>query len=254
MPKQKLRLKGNKRQVYITFDGVHDLSNNLRNIDYIWDLWARTDNSVRWSRLNLLSVPDCIQNHASRTRSLISSSSYLVSARARTFDYRASRMNITVRNSVRASLDIRRYRFPFVRFSAGYIVDVSPFFSLLYAASHAASFCKPSWRTNANVTPLCGVPPAVGVTSGGGAERRKPIVASTRPNHLRFCGQAIHVPSGFSRYSLTAHRDRDEPGYRLLLPRNPRHRTREAFLSNEPLSAKSSSKCHDLYFISEQQK
>ncbi|CAL1687035.1 unnamed protein product [Lasius platythorax] len=58
----------------------------------------------------------------------------------------------------------------------------------------------------------------VGVTSGGGAERRKPIVASTRPNHLRFCGQAIHVPSSFSRYSLTAHLDRDEPGYRLLLP------------------------------------
>lgn len=83
--------------------------------------------------------------------------------------------------------------------------------------SHAAAFCKPLWRTNAVVTLLCGVPPMVGVTSGGGAEHRKPIVASTRPNHLRFCGQAIHVPSGCSQYSLTAHLDRDEPGYRLFL-------------------------------------
>lgn len=87
-----------------------------------------------------------------------------------------------------------------------------------FQESHAAAFCKPSWRTNADVTLLCGVPPMVGVTSGGGAERRKPIVASTRPNHLRFCGQAIHVPSSFSRYSLTAHLDRDEPRYRLLPP------------------------------------
>ncbi|KYN35524.1 hypothetical protein ALC56_10081 [Trachymyrmex septentrionalis] len=86
------------------------------------------------------------------------------------------------------------------------------------------------------VTPLCGVPPAVGVTSGGGAERRKPIVASTRPNHLRFCGQAIHVPLSFSWYSLTARRDRDELGYRLLLSRNPRHRSHEAFMNNESLS------------------
>ncbi|KYQ51139.1 hypothetical protein ALC60_09787 [Trachymyrmex zeteki] len=78
-----------------------------------------------------------------------------------------------------------------------------------------AVFYKPSWRTNADVTPLCGVPPAVGVTSCGGAERRKPIVASTRPNHLRFCGQAIHVPLSFSWYSLTARRDRDEHSFRI---------------------------------------
>lgn len=89
-----------------------------------------------------------------------------------------------------------------------------PFFSPSATSSYRAAFCKPSWKTNADVTPLCGVPPAVGVTSGEGAERRKPIVASTRPNHLRFCGQAIHVPSSFSWYSLTAHRDRDETRYR----------------------------------------
>lgn len=118
-------------------------------------------------------------------------------------------------------------------------------------SGHAAAFCKPSWRTNADVTPLCGVPPAVGVTSGGGAERRKPIVASTRPNHLRFCGQAIHVPSSFSRYSLTAHRNRDEPEYRLLLLRNPRHRNFYEQLSH-CLNAKSSAKYHNLYPISEQ--
>ncbi|EZA48812.1 hypothetical protein X777_12728 [Ooceraea biroi] len=75
---------------------------------------------------------------------------------------------------------------------------------------------RPSWKTD--VTPLCGAPPAVGVTSGGGAERRKPIVASTRPNHLRFCGQAIHVPSCSSRYSLLAHRDRNAVGISTSSP------------------------------------
>lgn len=44
------------------------------------------DGDVTLSRLNLLGVPDCIQNHASGTRSLISSSSYLVSARAQAFN------------------------------------------------------------------------------------------------------------------------------------------------------------------------
>lgn len=187
----------------ITFDGVHGLSNNLCNVDYIWDLWARTDSSVWWSRLNLLSAPDCIQNHASRTKSLISSSSYLVSARARTFDYRALGKDFSSKSRCRAQIfDV------IIRELARYIVDISPF-SPFAMPGYAVAFCKPSRETNADVTPLCGVPPAVGVTSGGGAERRKPIVASTRPNHLRFCGQAIHVPSGFSWYSLTAHRDRD---------------------------------------------
>jgi len=140
----------------------------------------------------------------------------------------AHREKISVPNSVVASLDIWRY-YPFIWVSARYIVDVSPSFFF----SPRRRFANRHGKRMQTLTPLCGVPPAVGVTSGGGAERRKPIVASTRPNHLRFCGQAIHVPSSFSWYSLTAHRDRDEPGYRLLLPRNPRHRIYETFINSE---------------------
>lgn len=86
----------------------------------------RTDSNAWWSRLNLLSVPDCIQNHASRTRSLISSSSYLVSARARTLDYRALGKDFSPKFRSR---ELRYMALPFVRVPARYIVDISPFFS-----------------------------------------------------------------------------------------------------------------------------
>lgn len=105
---------------------------------------------------------------------------------------------------------------------------------------------------------------SAGVTSGGGAERRKPIVTPTRPNHLRFCGQAIHVPSSFSRYSLTAHRDRDEPvisTVRSSCPPTPaadthaqREREREVLAefsrtTNRPY-AKPSSNCYNSQRVS----
>ncbi|TGZ48026.1 Uncharacterized protein DBV15_05765 [Temnothorax longispinosus] len=150
---------------------------------------------------------------------------------ARAFDYRAlEKDEISVQDSFAANLDTRCYPCPS---GTLYPVDVS-FFFLLYVGLRGDILQAVMENECKCVTPLCGVPPAVGVTSGEGAERRKPIVASTRPNHLRFCGQAIHVPSSFSWYSLTAHRDRDEPGYRLLLPRNPRRRIYEAFMKESP--------------------
>lgn len=181
------------------------------------------------SRLNLPGVSDCIQNHASGTRSLISSSSYLVSARAQAFNPRVGKGDFHSKKFHLREIEYvaSRYIALPVCMNSGALYCRHFFFSCPIK-SHAAAFCKPSWRTNADVTLLCGVPPMVGVTSGGGAEHRKPIVASTRPNHLRFCGQAIHVPSSFSQYSLTAHLDRDEPGYRLLLACNSRDRTRHS--------------------------
>jgi len=50
-------------------------------------------------------------------------------------------------------------------------------------ASHVAA-SRGERRAHTNVTPLCGVPLPVGVTSGGGAERRKPIVASAESSTL----------------------------------------------------------------------
>lgn len=190
---------------------VNDLWYDFTILAYMFEICKRmyNDSDVSLSRLNLLGVLDCIQNHASGTRSLISSSSYLVSARAQTFNPRVGKG------------DFKKFRLPtdwthgvavtshssFAWIPARCTAKIFLFFFFLQE-SHAAEFCKP-WRTNADVTLLCGVPPMVGVTSGGGAEHRKPIVASTRPNHLRFCGQAIHVPSSFSQYSLTEHLDRD---------------------------------------------
>lgn len=216
----------------ITLDGVHGLSNNSCNVDYIFEICERAQTAA------LVGSPKSTQ--CSRL--------YTESREQDEFPYFIQFVSrISKGAGVRLTRIGKRFLFQIplsraqiydvitrsVWVSARYIVDVSPSFSLLHAG---AAFCKPSRKTNADVTPLCGVPPAVGVTSGGGAERRKPIVASTRPNHLRFCGQAIHVPSSFSRYSLTAHRDRVEPGYRLLLPRNPRHRIYETFMNSESLS------------------
>jgi len=226
------KINEQKVTIDITFDEDRGLSNNLCNVDYIWDLWARTDSNVWWSRLNLLNAIVYRITLAGRSPLFHPVRIWYQQGRG------CSTIEFWERIPILHSHKLKYTMLPLLIHTCSDVLyrlhfSLCFFFSI---TSRMMAFYKPSWRTNADVTPLCGVPPAIGVTSGGGAERRKPIVASTRPNHLRFCGQAIHVPLSFSWYSLTARRDRDELGYRLLLSHNPRHRSHEAFMNNESLS------------------
>jgi len=124
-------MKINRGTIDITCDEVGAMKFTDYQTTYatstIWDLWARTDSSVWWARLNLLSAPDCTQNHVSGTRSLISSSSYLVLAKARTFDYHALGKDFSSEISFSHAHELRSRALP-VRVPARYVVGVSPFF------------------------------------------------------------------------------------------------------------------------------